>query len=690
MTSTTLTEPSVEAVGRRLPHLPALDGLRGLAVAAVLCFHAQYTWAGGGFLGVSAFFTLSGFLITTLLIVERDAMGHVNLRTFWARRARRLLPAAFLALGGIVLYGAFAADAIQRGNLRADVFSALGYVANWRFIFHHQSYAEIFNGKPSPVLHFWSLAIEEQFYVVFPLLATLLLWLGRGRARLFGIVLGALVVGSVVLSHLLMINNDVQRVYYGTDTRAPELLIGALLAIVLVGRRRPATGAARVALKIVGSTSFLVVLYLWATARESNHWLYEGGFALHALLVAAVLAESLLPGPLSALLSVQPLRWLGRISYGVYLYHWPIYLWLSPARVPSLSRSELFVLRVAVTLAVATASFYLVERPVRLSQTLPRWWPRVVAPIAVCALLIGVVTVPQPAPTAKIVFKPVGGGPPPQLGGAKANAPGAPVGNSSLTAPIASHGGSTAPNARPKGPTYIRPLESDRPIRILVVGDSVGQTLGRGFELWGMHTGRAQVWNDAHYYCSLGRYAPRISGIGMEGPQATVCDSWAERWPKELQQFNPDVTIVLYTIWESVMRKPPGSDTYLNPGDPRYDSWQLSEYNKAADTLSARGGKVVWLTVPCIRPNGPFDAADAKGTDLIRYENAHQIGALRRTRPKSVHIVDLFGELCPGGQFNVAFHNVAQARPDGAHFSDAGAEAVAGWLMDKILKPSSH
>ncbi len=601
MTSTNLSDRGIDAAGGRLPHLPALDGLRGLAVAAVLLFHAQYQWAGGGFLGVSAFFTLSGFLITTLLLVERDVNGHVSLRTFWVRRARRLLPAAFLALAGILLFGAFVANPVQQANLRWDVLSALGYVANWRFVLHHQSYAEVFSGTPSPVLHFWSLAIEEQFYLVFPLLATLLLWLGRGRTRLLGATLATLSVGSVVLSRVLMSHNETTRIYYGTDTRAPELLMGALLAIVLVKRRQPKPGLAGNGLRLAGPVAFAAMLYIWATARESNRWLYEGGFALHALLVAVVLAASLLPGPLCSLLSVRPLRALGRISYGVYLYHWPIFLWLSPARLTGLSRSELFVLRVGVTLIVATISFHLVERPIRFSLRPFRSWPKLVAPVAILAIAVGAFAVPRPAGTPDVVFHPVASGPPPSVGGSGANKPGAPVDDSNLTAPIANRSAGNQPHRSP----YHRPLAAPRPLRVLVVGDSVGETLGRGFELWGMHTGKAQVWNDAHLYCSLARFAPRISGIGSVGPQGSVCDSWGTRWPADLKTFDPDVTIVLYTIWEIVSREPPGVDHYINPGDPRYDAWQLSEYKKAADTLSARGGTVVWLTIPCIQGTGP-------------------------------------------------------------------------------------
>jgi peptidoglycan/LPS O-acetylase OafA/YrhL len=179
---------------RLIADQPALDGLRGFAVAGVLLFHAGFSWAVGGFLGVSTFFTLSGFLITSLPIRERKATGSIRLRAFWGRRFRRLIPAAFLTLGLIVLYGEFAATPEQLQALRGDVLATIGYVANWHFLFSGQSYAQLFS-SPSPVEHFWSLAIEEQFYFVLPLLAVGVLAMARGSRRALGITLGLLAIG---------------------------------------------------------------------------------------------------------------------------------------------------------------------------------------------------------------------------------------------------------------------------------------------------------------------------------------------------------------------------------------------------------------------------------------------------------------------------------------------------------------
>jgi peptidoglycan/LPS O-acetylase OafA/YrhL len=628
-------------------------------VAAVLLFHAQFTWARGGFLGVSAFFTLSGFLITSLVLRERSGHGRIDLRRFWSRRARRLLPAAFVALGGVLVYGVFAAADAQLATLRADVLSALAYVANWRFVFHHQSYAEIFNGTPSPVLHFWSLAIEEQFYVVFPLLAVACLALGKGSLKLFGAVLATLVVASVLLSIVLAAPaSDFTRVYYGTDTRAAELLIGALLAIALA-RRQPTEGAVRASFAALGSGCFLVLLVLWSTVDRSEHWLYHGGFALHALLTSAVLLACLVPGPLAAFLSVGPLRGLGRVSYGVYLYHWPVYLWLSPERLPGLGRTGLFVLRVGVTLAVAAVSFRYVERPVRRGAAIAPAWTRVVAPVAVAALVLGAIAVHAASTANDVTFAAVLDGPTP------------------VPRRLAAAADEPA-NA------YHRAVHG-RALRVLVVGDSVGQTLGRGFERWALRGQPVQVWNQAHSFCSLSRYAPRVSGIAKAGPQPSSCDDWQTRWRRDVHDYDPDVVVLLYTLWETVPREVPGASGYLPFDDPAYRRWQLGEYERAASVLSSNGARVVWLTAPCVHRT-VFDAAqNSKANRVYAMLNADRIARIGRARPDVVRVVDLAGELCPNGRFGSSYRGVEHVRPDGSHFRDAGSEAVAGWLMGKIL-----
>ncbi|MSY22851.1 MAG: acyltransferase family protein, partial [Actinobacteria bacterium] len=217
--------------GPRLPAVPALDGLRGLAVAAVVLYHAEFKVMIGGYLGVSTFFTLSGFLITTLLINESARNGSVALGAFWGRRFRRLLPASLATLALVAtLFAWLVATADQRATMQGDIIASVFDVANWHFIFQGASYGDLFVA-PSPVLHFWSLAIEEQFYLVFPVLLVLLWRVSKARLRVIGLTLGALALCSAALPWIFTMSKD--RIYFGTDTRAAELLLGGVLAVVL-------------------------------------------------------------------------------------------------------------------------------------------------------------------------------------------------------------------------------------------------------------------------------------------------------------------------------------------------------------------------------------------------------------------------------------------------------------------------
>ena len=312
------TEPHSGADGAagptRLPHLVALDGLRGVAVALVVAYHLAPDLVPGGFLGVDVFFVLSGFLITSLLVREHAATGSVALGRFYLRRLRRLAPALVLVIAALALYGAFAASPGELDRLRAHGLASLGWFANWRFIVDGTSYADVVAGV-SPLRHMWSLAIEEQFYLVFPLL---LLGIAAvaGRARLRTALLWFAGVGAAVSAVWMAVlwspGGGIERAYYGTDTRAHGLLVGVALGAALAGV--PPTGG-RVAtwLGRAAPVAAAAVLAVALTTAQDAGWLYRGGFALVGVAVAVVIAASGAGGWLPRGLSWRPLVLLGLI-----------------------------------------------------------------------------------------------------------------------------------------------------------------------------------------------------------------------------------------------------------------------------------------------------------------------------------------------------------------------------------------
>ena len=372
--------------GRAFGHVDALDGLRALAVLAVLLFHADLGVADGGFLGVSVFFTLSGFLITSLLLREHAATGTVDLRTFYERRVRRLLPAAHLCVAGVLVAGALWA-ASQRRSLPGDAIAAVANVANWRFAFASQTYQDLFIGAPSPLAHFWSLAIEEQCYLLLPVMAA---WaMRRGGARPLGVVLAALLSGSLVAT---LLTSDTNLVYNGTHTRAGELLIGALAAVVAVHvrpGRRVAAWASALGLLVLG------LLVVGATLQQ--RWLYRGGFLLVAVVSATTVVGLTGSHAVARLLGSRPFTAVGRRSYGVYLFHWPVFLLLTPERV-GVAGWSLFGVQLVATAAVTLLSYAALEQPIRNRRLLRRrsvlGWTVAVAAVAVG--VAAVVAVPPP------------------------------------------------------------------------------------------------------------------------------------------------------------------------------------------------------------------------------------------------------------------------------------------------------
>ena len=370
--------------GRRageMGYLPGLDGVRALAVMGVLLYHGDLTWMQGGFLGVDVFFVLSGFLITTLIVEEFNRSGRIDFKRFYLARARRLLPALLLML---VIVGMLAAFIYRdsAASFRADALASMFYVTNWWYIFSDTSYFEAI-GRPPFLAHLWSLAVEEQFYLLWPAVVWLLLrW--RGRGAVFYVALGGAVASTLWMAFLAITNGypqeaDPSRAYFGSDSHIMGLLLGAALAMVWRPGRLSTrlTAGAKAVITTIGVVALLTVIWFFWQVGEYSNFIYRGGFLVLSAVVCVLIAAASHPGaPFGRMLGAQPMRYIGQRSYGLYLYHWPIYVITRPELDIPLDGPALLGLRLGLTFLVAEISYRYVEIPIRrgaIGAFLARW-----------------------------------------------------------------------------------------------------------------------------------------------------------------------------------------------------------------------------------------------------------------------------------------------------------------------------
>jgi len=644
-------------VSSRLGYEPGLDGVRALSVLAVIAYHAGYGWGRGGFLGVDAFFVLSGFLITTLLLLEFRARGTIALGQFWARRARRLLPALLIVLVFVALFTATVMPAVERAKVRGDGLSALFYVANWRFIFSGQSYFDLFSG-PSPLRHLWSLAIEEQFYLVWPLAVLACLRLGRSLRLLAGVTIGGAAVSAVAMA-VLHRTEDPSRAYYGTDCRGHTLLVGALLAIILVVRP-PGHELVSHTLGALGFVSLAGVVWAWHDVAATSRSYYEGGSLLYAVAVAIVVAGAMQPGPLKAVLSFPVLVWLGRLSYGLYLWHWPVDVWLSAGRT-GLAGTPLNALRLGMTLAAATVSYYLVEQPIRHGWLRHRiTWKAAVAAVAATAVAMVTSTAGAAEPPSYVAAfgqpSPCEEPRPVELRAAR------------------------AANARSSEPS----LRGQEGTRLLLIGDSTACSLYPGLRAVGESSG-IEVRQAAVVGCGVAS-GEIVSARHDYLPLGTkVCPGLVEKTvSRGLHELNPDVV-----VWMSVWEK---SDLVVDgrtvaAGTPERDAEMLARMGAALHRLTRKGARVVLVTEAPHAPGRAFGQELKRSTAVDDAEFAGLNQLLRRFargHADETVIVDLAAKLCPAGSRCPERVEGIRPRPDGAHFDPPSAVWAARWLLKEI------
>ena len=356
--------------GTKSRYIPALDGLRAFAVLAVIAYHLGMQWAPGGLLGVTVFFVLSGYLITSLLLIEWDNTETINLPQFWLRRVRRLMPAIVLV---IVCTAALCAllDHSLLTKLRDDMWAALLWVTNWWYIFQDASYFDAL-GAPSPLTHFWSLAIEEQFYLVWPVVLLVAHKTGVKRTTMRNATLIVALLSALEMALLYNPLDDPSRVYYGTDTRAFSLLIGAWLAFVwpshMLGAQKSVhlTKQVRNVLDGVGIVALVALLGLIVFVDGFSPFLYRGGILLASVLTAVVIAVMVHPASLlGRFAGTKPLVWIGLRSYGIYLWHYPLFLLMNPRNFTGETPWWMYLVQVAVVFACAAFSYRFVENPLR-------------------------------------------------------------------------------------------------------------------------------------------------------------------------------------------------------------------------------------------------------------------------------------------------------------------------------------
>lgn len=346
-------------------YLTGLDGLRAVAVIAIIIYHLNPLWLPGGFLGVDTFFVISGYLITSLLIHEYQSKGTIDLGAFWIRRIKRLIPAVFFLICVVILYTLFFEPQIIK-TIKHDSIAAIFYVSNWWYIFEETSYFEA--GEPKPLMHLWSLAIEEQFYIIWPVIFLFLLKVKKLQKYIPYIILGVTMVSLGLMIYFMVPNMDNSRVYFGTDTRAHTILLGVLLAFIWPPFNLKSETPKRYQqiIDITGVTSLIVLILFMIFTKDYSNWLYAGGLFLVTLLTLPAIAASVHPtSKLAHALSNPIMLWIGTRSYSLYLWHYPIIVFMNMHYVAGQIPPHIIILQVIFTCIAAELSFRFVETPIR-------------------------------------------------------------------------------------------------------------------------------------------------------------------------------------------------------------------------------------------------------------------------------------------------------------------------------------
>ena len=598
--------------------MPALDGLRAVAVIGVILFHGGYL--RGGYLGVDLFFVLSGFLITSLLLKEPDK---IRLARFWTRRARRLLPALWLLLLAVAGYAALLAAPTELARIRSDSWATLLYFANWQAVLSAQRYWDLFS-TPSPLAHTWSLAIEEQFYLVWPLCVAALRKTQRPKRKLLGVSIATAVLAWLWMALRYLPNDVTSRVYFGSDTRAGALAIGAALAAGLSLWRHPSQRRAE-----AGAWLGVVVLALcWWQLAGSDARLYRGGFVVCQIAVVLVLLAASHPqaGWLARGLSLPPLVWIGKLSYGLYLWHWPVFVALTEART-GFTGVTLFALRVVVSTAFATLSYHAVERPIRRGAVSgKRMWFAATAAFVLVAAFNHLSTQPPRAGSANRAWL------------------------------------SASAEAQNRA----------APFRLLLVGDSIAERLGIFMQPMAPQLG-VTLEHIAAAGCGVLPPNTRLRlPDGTQTVPASRCPTLTTRWRGAKKH-----DAALLVLGAPVLGEWQLNDSWQHACQPRFDQFFQQRIAAAIDLLKARSTTVFVTTMAYVSGDQYGEREDRRSDCLNR-----RIVAATSAHADA-YAIDLAGHVCPRGRCKTHSSGVL-LRHDGQHFEGEGAELIGWWLVTQI------
>ena len=631
---------------RRLPRgqsgrNDALDGLRAFAVAAVMAFHFGLPGATAGFLGVDVFFVLSGYLITRILLSQIQA-GRLDLAGFWVRRIRRLAPALVVSVMAVIAWGALVAPAIVRDGLRSDVTSTLAYVANWHFIESGSYFAAM--GDESPLEHMWSLAVEEQFYLAWPIALFVLTRVVRPpRARI--VAVGGLAVTGILVSawrlESIWSAAGPDRAYMGTDSRIFGPLVGALLAVVLTRHARIGSGRATNALLLaIGGALVVWGMVSLGSSTGATSAYANGGALVVALGSAAIIwALATRVSPATRFLGLRPVAYLGRLSYGIYIWHWPLILWsrenqwLDMSEWPTILRVPVLA---ALTVALASLSYHLVEKPIRygkLAAHLSRRRTVIALPVAL-GLLVALNTM--------LVV--------PQAGAA----------------------------------------EGDTTRTIVLVGDSVPQQLATEFSRAAASKGYVAILATRGGCPATG--AMVVDATGRATGEGDACPRLVpKRQDQVIRRFRP--ALVIWWSRYEIADRLASDGTRLTVGTAAYWRAQRTSFAERIAALTAYGADVVTVQIErsgtgiltrCTASKcGPLLHRLIRDTDLQDTWNAFLAG----NHGRSVHSISINRFVChdAASPCNDRLADGSLARPDGTHYSERAGAAVARRIVTEAL-----